>query len=131
MTFLIVILVLLNQAPVEGGITFYYGELFEGQPLYCGGVYAEETGPWLALDVREYESGRAKCGDVFLITFGDGSTMLARARDAGYLADYTIWDTGLPFIADLPRYWRDGRETATGTIINLSAAERELKEFIE
>lgn len=108
----------------EGGITFYYGDVFEGQPLYCGGVYAKETGPWLALDVGKYESGQARCGDQFLVEFADGSTMIAVARDAGHLADYTIFDSGLPFVADLPRYWRNGRPTATGRILNLSAALR-------
>ena len=107
-----------------GGITWYYGENFEGHPLYCGGVYAKETGPWLAVDVHWYETGKTKCGDLYLIEFSNGSTMLARARDAGYLADYTVWDTGLPMIADLPTYWRNGRVTATGTITNLSATER-------
>lgn len=50
--------------------------------------------------------------------------MIAVARDAGYLGDYNIHDTGLPFVADLPMYWRDGRATRTGRILNLSALRR-------
>lgn len=115
------------EGAMVGGITYYYGPEHEGRPLYCGGRYAPETGPWLALDVGEYTSGRARCGDLFLVHFSDGSTMLARARDAGYLADYRVFDTGLPFVADLPRYWRAGRRTATGWIANLSASLRALE----
>lgn len=110
---------------ITGGITFYYGDLVEGQPLSCPGhTYAKETGPWLAVDTSWYADRRVLCGDLFLVTFADGSHMHARALDAGYLDEYTIWDTGLPFVADLPRYWRDGRPTATGRIINLSAIIR-------
>lgn len=124
-------LLLQVQPPPEamvGGITFYYGAEHEGGPLYCGGRYAPETGPWLALDVGEYTSGRARCGDLFLVHFSDGSTMIAAARDAGYLGDYRIFDTGLPFVADLPVYWRGGRRTATGWIVNLSASLRALEQ---
>ena len=119
------ILEIITAFTYTGGITFYYGE-FEGRPLYCGGTYDEETGPWLAVTVEWYESGLVECGDRFLILFSDGTQMVARARDAGHLSSYTVWDTGLPIIADLPRYWREGRETATGTIVNLSAISRAL-----
>ena len=108
----------------HGGVTFYYNQ-FEGRNLKCPGYkYEEATGPWLAVDIGLYESGATQCGDWYLIIFSDGSTMRARALDSGRLADASVWDTGLPFIADLPRYWRNGRVTATGTIINLSAVGR-------
>lgn len=102
-----------------GGVTFYGGP-FEGKPLYCGGTYAPETGPWVALPVEWYESGKVKCGDVMLIQFGDGGTQLVRALDAGRLNDFRVWDTGKRFVADLPRYWRGRHRTMTGSIANLS-----------
>jgi len=124
------ILILLASLIMRGGLTFYYGPTFEGQPLYCGGKYAEDTGPWVALPVEWYQEGRAQCGDVILL-MGDGwaEPMVARALDAGLLSHYEIFDSGLPFVADLPRYWRaqsDGslRPTCTGWLINLSAIER-------
>jgi len=104
-----------------GGQTFYYGEPFEGSNLSCSGFrYAEETGPWLAVPISWYESGKVECGDWFLIEFSDGSKMVARALDSGPIDEYNVWDTGLPFMADLPRYWRDGRETATGRMWNIT-----------
>ena len=110
--------------PVDGGITGYAGK-YVGRPLACPGYrYEEATGPWLAVDTSWYQDGSARCGDWFLVTFSDGSTMLARALDSGYLADAPVWDTGLPMVADLPIYWRDGRETATGSVFNLSARAR-------
>jgi hypothetical protein len=108
---------------VEGGLS-WYGKKWEGRPLSCGGIYEESRGPWLALDVGWYESGRVSCGDWFLIFFEDGSTMLAKARDAGHHANYSTWDTGLPHIADMPYYWREGRITATGHLVNLTKVER-------
>lgn len=127
---LLLLLLAMSQAVARGGLTFYYGELFEGQPLYCGGRYREAEGPWLALPVEWYQSGQAHCGDLILV-MGDGwaEPYLARAKDAGLLAHYQIHDSGLPFVADLPRYWRaqsDGslRPTCTGWLINLSAIER-------
>lgn len=119
------ILIILALFVLRGGITFYYGDAFEGQPLYCGGRYSEDTGPWLALPVELYEQGLARCGDLIWV-MGDqwDEPMIARALDAGYLSDYRIFDSGLPFVADLPRYWREGRPTCTGWLVNLSAIER-------
>jgi len=121
-------LLLFLPPPTVAGITFYGGR-YEGRNLACPGYrYEEATGPWLAVDVSWYQNGRARCGDWFLIEFSDGSTMRARALDSGYLADYRVWDTGLPFAADLPKYWRNGRVTATGRIWNLSAFLRQRAE---
>ncbi|NIP54897.1 MAG: hypothetical protein GWN61_17725 [candidate division Zixibacteria bacterium] len=125
---LAVVLVMTLSPPetTEGGITFYYGEPFEGSPLKCPGYrYEKKTGPWLAVDISWYESGKVQCGDWFLIEFYDGSRMFARALDSGYLNSADVWDTGLPFVADLPKYWRDGRETRTGKITNISAFFRD------
>ena len=109
-----------------GGITFYYGELFEGSNLACPGYkYEPETGPWLAIPISWYREGKADCGDWFLVEFSDGSTMMARALDSGPIDNYTVWDSGLPFVADLPIYWRENRETATGRILNLTKFWRE------
>jgi hypothetical protein len=125
MTTFLVALILAAQPPagaVEGGITFYPASEFEGQPLKCPGYrYEPETGPWLALDINWYRTGRVRCGDWFLVHFADGSNMLARALDSGNLADYRVFDSGLAFVADLPSYWRDGCKTGTGWILNLSA----------
>ena len=109
---------------IEGGVTFYSGR-YVGRSLACPGYrYAPETGPWLAVDVGWFADGSVQCGDWFAITFSDGSAMMARALDSGYLADATVWDSELPMVADLPKYWRAGRETATGTIFNVSAMAR-------
>jgi len=110
---------------LRGGLTWYGGPQFENKHLACPGYrYEKATGPWLAVDWRWYKTGRVRCGDVFVIEFYDGSRMVARALDAGRHADFTIWDTGLPFIADMPTYWRAGRETRTGTLRNMSAILR-------
>ena len=120
-------MMLQNPEWIEGGITYYYHDGFEGNNLKCPGYrYEPETGPWLALDISMYEEGLASCGDLFLVEFSDGSREVARALDSGRLAEYRCHDSGLPFVADLPSYWRNGRKTATGRILNLSALEREL-----
>jgi hypothetical protein len=113
---------------ITGGVTFYGGPPFEDQALYCGGTYNEGNVPWAALPVEWYQTGRARCGDWILVEYGDGGQHLAQARDAGLLSHYTVWDTGLPFVADLPFYWRDGHRTMTGRVTNLSARERAWRE---
>ena len=130
MTTTLMLIALLQQpTPVEGGITGYAGR-YIGQNLACPGYrYEEATGSWLAVDVSWFRDGSTRCGDWFLVTFSDGSTMLARALDSGYLADANVWDTGLPFVADLPIYWRAGRVTATGSVMNLSARARWQREI--
>ena len=114
------------NAPVRGGVTYYYGS-FEGKNLKCPGYrYEPETGPWVAVDISEYTSGATKCGDLIVIRWKNGETYLARALDSGYL-DYRlwpdksrpVWDTGLPIIADLPKYWRT-MPTETATMFNIS-----------
>jgi len=125
-----------DEPPIvaTGGITFYYNE-FIGRDLKCDGYkYEEETGPWIAVDISWYTNGWVECGDPFLIIFSDGSTMVARALDSGYL-DYRLWPdtppalgTDLPFVADLPIYWREGRKTEIGTIINLNEYQGIMKE---
>ena len=120
-----------------GGITFYYNE-FEGRPLGCfwpSLIYdcdSWDRRPWAAFPIEWYESGYYQCGDLVRVTFYDGSTMLVSALDAcpGCLHS-SIHDTGLPFVADLPKCWRqrtDGTliKTATGSVENISAARRKL-----
>ena len=112
-----------------GGITFYYGDVFYDSPLSCPGyTYSPETPQWAAFPTQWYASGRYQCGDVVRITYSDGSVDYVLALDScpGCL-DAEIWDTGKPFVADLPIYWRDGKATAPGMVENLSLQRREMK----
>ena len=112
---------------ITGGVTFYYGEPFEGTPLACGYVYdCKETEPWGAFPIEWYEDGTFRCGDLVQVTFGSGRKIYVRAYDKcpGCLS-YSVWDTGYPFVVDLPRCLRDGEPTATGTIFNVSRWRRE------
>ena len=93
------------------GITFYD---LEGQNLACGGVY--EEGTWVAVPIEWMEDGYVNCGDTMHISFSDGRVVQAPIKDTGCLLHYPIWDTGLPFGADLPIYGRNGQTTATGKI---------------
>lgn len=108
------LLALLLQAPPgaeQGIVTFYHGPRFEGNPLRCGGIYAEETGPWLAVDAG-WLGSRVECGDPVLVGFPDGSVEVARVMDTGRLAEHGV-------VADLPSYWRRGRATGPGWILSL------------
>lgn len=102
---------------LTGGITFYGGEQFENSNLGCPGYkYERATGPWMAIDIGLMASDEVSCGDWFRVVFSDGTSLLVKALDTGRLSEYTVWDSGLPFVADLPYYLRDGRGTATGRI---------------
>lgn len=89
------------------GIATVYAGVYVGQPLYCDCneqslYYSSETEPWIALDVKLYETGWADCGDDILV-FTGGSGVELKAYDAGplykfYIADYPQ----LPIIGDIP-----------------------------
>jgi len=128
-----ILLLALAASMARGGVTYYYGQ-FEGKNLKCPGYrYEPETGPWVAVDISEYTSGATRCGDTIIIIWDNGETLVARALDSGYL-DYRlwpdksrpVWDTGLPMIADLPRYWRT-MPTETATMINVSRFLRNVR----
>lgn len=91
-------------------------------PLYCAGpdgpLYGTMDEPWIALDVGEYESGRAHCGDRVAVMLDSGETFTARAMDAGYLAAHGI-------VADVPlRIDPPFVGMTEGTLYNLDAARR-------
>ena len=100
---------------LAGAVTFYPIAKFEGQPLYCDQhlgnlTYSQETakqwGPWVALDVVLYKSGRVNCGDKFTLWLEGREPFEVTALDAGTFAGYYVdtWPI-LTIIADLPEYW--------------------------
>jgi hypothetical protein len=121
-------IILYENGSAKGGITFYYGDIFDGRQLHCSrhlSYDCSETEPWGAFPLEWFEEGRFKCGDRVKITFKSGRTMWVKALDAcpGCLHN-SIWDSGLPFVADLPSCWRHGEPTATGWIWNASMEKR-------
>ena len=86
-------------------VATWYAGIYVGGPLYCGGTYAPDTAPWVAVDVSDYTSGRVTCGDWLRISDGD-TVLLARAMDAGYLSRYYVEDygPGLRIGVDIPRH---------------------------
>ena len=108
-----------------------YGRV--GQPLYCSTpdapLYYDTTyPPWLALPIEHYQDGRAQCGDLLYIRFSDGSTLMARAYDAGPFASYCVKqaDGSCPSIGlDVPAHlWPVGGLSAWVELYNVSAAHR-------
>jgi hypothetical protein len=124
---------LLVQVVIWTGVmaTAYAGP-FVGQPLYCdrgdGLIYDESTTPWVALDVSEYQSGRAQCGDQILVRFEDGSQLQALALDAGPLYPHYIAHTGRPIAVDIPAHlFTQPGISAPATVINVSASQRAIE----
>lgn len=126
-----------------GMATIYTG--YAGAPLYCDGRISEPGSllfdtvdqPWVALDVSEYTSGRARCGDEILVRFpptqtsglpgkAETHTLRARALDAGPLYPFVIADTGLPIVVDIPAHHAPFPGlSAPATIVNVSAIRRQ------
>lgn len=121
---------------ILGGITFYYGPAFEGHTLHCDYptlVYdcaTWEAEPWAAFPLEWFKDGRFQCGDRVKLMFRSGRVMWVRALDAcpGCLHS-RIYDTGRPFIADVPRCWRNKEPTGTGRIWNWDLALRQRQQF--
>jgi len=112
------------------GVATIYAGPYIGQPLYCdrgqGWIYQVDAKPWIALDVGEYTSGRVRCDDEFLVTFANGQTLLARARDAGYLYPHYVEQWQQPIVIDVPAHlapFPGLSMPATG--VNLSAKARQ------
>jgi len=109
-------------------VATWYAGAYVGQPLYCGGVYAETTESWIALPV---DSGW-QCGDLVYLSFGNGDALMARALDAGPLGDYCVvyGDQCLPIAVDVPRHlWPDalaGQLSAPVRIYNVTQMYREV-----
>ena len=61
-------------------VATWYAGAYVGQPLYCGGTYAETTAPWVALPIQDKTW---ECGDLIFLRFENGDTLMARALDAG------------------------------------------------
>ena len=84
------------------GIATAYAGPYVAGPLYCGGVYDVEAEPsesWIALPV---DDPTWRCGDLVYVRFEDGSTLMARAMDAGPLGLYNV--QGQRIIADIPAH---------------------------
>lgn len=91
---------------IIGVATVYTLLSWGGNPLFCGGVYDRDTKPWVALDVNHYLGGHAKCGDLMLLVFKNGTSLLARAMDAGPLSKHYVkqWGKHLPIVVDVPEH---------------------------
>jgi len=91
-------------------MTMYTGPV--GAPLYCSTpsnplTYSPFTTPFIALPAKLYQSGAVECGDLYLLRFADGTTITARAYDAGPLSLYCVMQpdgTCPPIYADVPRH---------------------------
>lgn len=73
-------------------VTIY--NALHGAPLYCDRPatpyrYTPDMLRWLALDVEEYTTGRARCGDTVLVIV-DGVIHSYLALDAGRFADHCV-----------------------------------------
>lgn len=91
-----------------GSATIYNEPRWYNQPLYCDTPYVEyaytremaaET-PWVAIDVKWYQSGIIQCGDKLTVHLDNGVTFTARALDAGPFVGYRT-EHG-PVIVDVP-----------------------------
>lgn len=113
------------------GVITVYAAPYIGQPLYCdhgqGLVYETGAPPWIALDVRLYQSGRVKCGDEIWLRFPSTyRTLKALALDAGPFEGYYVEDwPSFPIVADLPAHLSPFPGLSSPvSLFNYSAARR-------
>ena len=102
-----------------------------GNPLYCGNVYAAETGPWVALPYREYGDSW-QCGDLVYLSFGNGDALMARALDTGPFGRNCVirGNRCIPILVDVPElWWPDalaGDISAPVRMVNITRLAKEL-----
>jgi len=111
--------------------TLYLGPV--GAPLYCSTpdnpiAYSPETTPFVALPVRDYDAGSVQCGDLVYLRFSNGSTLMARALDAGPFSRFCVVqsDGSCPSIGvDVPSYfWPVNGISDQVELYNISAYAR-------
>ena len=112
-------------------VTIYAG--LYGDPLYCNRPatpyrYTPDTLRWAALDVSEYTSGRARCGDTVLVIV-DGVIHSYLALDAGRFGDHCVVQPGgecYGIVADIPVELAPFRGlSAVGWLMNSSRRSRD------
>jgi len=120
------------------GIATVYAGPYVGGPLYCARPghqvrYDQSTTPWVAVDVREYESGRIRCGDELWLRFEDGSELQALALDAGPFQGYYVaeWGEERGIVVDVPAHLAPFPGlSAPVAMVNHSAVVRELEQRV-
>jgi len=113
-------------------ITWYAGE-YVGQPLFCGGIYTDTTGPWFALPISTHGIDW-QCGDLWCV-YADGAEHCAPARDAGPFGKHCVIqpDGSCPPIAvDVPQpwVWFPGLSTTAERAYNRTRVEAMLRRDI-
>lgn len=106
---LLVGLVLGVQVPSPHVATYYTYDEFGGNPLYCSRpgnqfYYELDTTPWVAVNVRLYQTGVLQCGDWLLLVFENGEELVAQALDAGPFDGYYVADYPHLPIIDIPEH---------------------------
>ena len=111
-----------------GVLTTYAGHYVD-QPLYCddgNGLVYDDSRPFVALPITQYQSGAAVCGDWVRVTVGE-HVFYAQALDAGPLEKYHVEQFGdMPIVADVPKHlWPYKRYiSAQGMVFNEGAFNR-------
>jgi hypothetical protein len=111
-------------------VATWYAGVYVGQPLYCGGVYAETTEPWVALPIQDKSW---QCGDLGILFFegktaADHELLMVRVLDTGPFGDNCVMygDKCLPIVADVPRHlWPVGGLSAPVRLTNITAMARD------
>lgn len=97
------------------GLTFYSGDQWTGNPLYCGGIYTETEELWGAVPIEWLREGYVGCGDLIFAEFADRTQIQVRVKDAGCHLHWPAYGGGgqLPYGADFPRFG-ELKKTPTG-----------------
>ena len=120
----------MGYAEIIIGVATWYAGPYVAQPLYCGGVYAESTAPWVALPSQTHGTDW-QCGDLVYLSFGNGDALMARAMDTGPFGDKCVTDDDkcIGIVTDVPRHlWPaslEGDLSAPVRVVNVTRMCRE------
>ena len=92
------------------GAAAYMPESFTGNVLYCDGrsspagtLYYSADLAWATMPIRDFESGRVRCGDLAVVSFEDGRVLFLPVLDASMLHVRESY-LGVPFVVELPEH---------------------------
>jgi len=95
-----------------------------GASLYCGPTVTSSTEPWIALP----PDNTWECGDLYHLSFKDGTSLMARALDSGAFANHCVQtSTGCyPIAVDIPQQFAPFPGLSVGLVrlTNITARAR-------
>ena len=115
---------------ITGVATMYALAQHAGNPLFCGGLYADTTAPWVALPYRAYMDSWT-CGEPVYLEGVDATgqkwSLAATVRDTGPFGAHCVvrGNRCIPIVVDVPEPHARFKGLSSAVTVRMMAREAE------